>query len=233
MITPVFDGKNLDTLFCLGKVAGIAEPKMSEKGNLTVQVDIEPVGTGKKSRFWMVFLAGVFGKKYKAVGYGQTKSFAENVCRHLAKDKYHGFDPQFSLYGQYTGYAKLHGLCGSPEKWEEVSGTIQDAFTAEGNEYTDDFVSTLHDCLQGLVGTPVGYILKQQVTDSDEVNEKGRFIKIPGNYHEFAGFFFPDEKSIELVNDTIETFNNEEHDRKARKLFDESIPFDTFGATED
>lgn len=233
MIAPVYDGKALNTAFCLGKIAEIAEPKLSEKGNVSVQVDLEPVGTGKKIRFWLVFLQGVFGKKYKAEGFGQTKSFAENVCRHLAKDKYNGFDPTFSMYGQYVGLAKLHGICGSAEKWAEVSGALQDAFEAEGNEYTDEFLSTLHDILQDLVGTNVGYILKQQIIDSDEINEKGRFVKVPGNFYELAGFFFPDEKTIEKINDAIETFNKETHDRRAVKLFDESIPFDTFGATED
>ena len=235
--TKAFTQKVLPTAYCIGTVSEISEPTYKESsGYTTVKFKIAPVGSGKKCMSWMTFYPGALADQKETKN--QKRQFGQNIARVLDKKYYQGYDPRLNDFDQYTGLGKLEGLCGSPEVFDQVSNKVIEAFETAAS--MEDFLPVFHELLEPLVGTKVGYIMKQQFVDSGdtkEVNGKIYAIKIPGQYLELAGMFYPDEKTLEIIDSVVDDYNNRTPsatetypDHKAVKYYTNEIPFDTFAA---
>lgn len=231
-LKPVFDGQLKPTMFCIGTVASVDQAKISEKGYLSAKVNLLPVGTGRKAMTWVVIGPNFLNASFKPQGF-QATMYAENINRHTGKDLYHGFAPGTNPRGQYVGLALLPGLCGSKDVWDEFATKLEQISIDNDHQFSDEFLESFDELMQTLVGNKVGYVLKQQWEASDELNEKGFPVKVPGQFMEVAGMFYLDDETFDKINEAIERWNNTNPAVRAVKLFDETIPFDSYGATEE
>lgn len=231
-----FTSRVLPTAYCIGTVSEISEPTFKPtSGYTTVKFKINPAGSGKKCMSFMTFYPNALNGERE--GKNQQRQYGQNVARILDKKYYQGFDPRLNDFDQYTGLGKFEGLCGSPEKFDEISSAVQAAYVSAAS--MEDFLPQLHELLEPLVGTKVGYIMKQQFVATEEVNEKGYAIKVPGQYLELAGFFYPDAKTFEVIDSVVDDYNNRPPNSKesypehrAVKYYTNEIPFDTYAAGE-
>jgi len=149
-------------------------------------------------------------------------------------------DDQFNLLAspninvQRVGLATLPGLCGSEQVFNEIGRKLQEQFCQTTPE---EFARVVHDTLTALMLTEdhqIGYVLKQQFQSSGRLNEKGYEEKIPGKYYEIAGFFWPTEKAVEMLEKKVEKFNSsaKTYGYKAEMTFALDTPFAS-GASSD
>ena len=134
---------------------------------------------------------------------------------------------------QRVGHATLPGLCGSEEKFAEVTDTLQGLFCSEPDIPT--LAGKVQEVLESLVGTVVGYVMKQQFQKTDQVDSQGKSIYLALKYSEIAGFYYPTEKNIKFLQKKVEQFNGKAKagGYRAQMNFDTDVPFDAQAATTD
>jgi len=121
-------------------------------------------------------------------------------------------------YGKYL-IPTLPGLYG--EELQRVDDLTNELAVIEDD---NERMSTLDADLQTLKGNRVGFFLRQQKTDSkDELDERGRPVKIRTPYYELAGFFTPSHencKALETAFDKANT-NGEQKAKEAGERYSE------------
>jgi hypothetical protein len=224
MLEPIYDGQLRPTLYCIGQVAEVDSAKVSEKGYLSAKVTLSPSFTGRKATTWVIIGPGALNTKNKLTGFAAT-NYAQNVNRALTNDTFFGYSPATNARGQYVGLALLPGLCGSKEKWLEFAEKLEDLSQKNDHLFTDEFIAGFDELMQTLVGKEVGYILKQQWVATEELNERGYPIRVPGEFYEVSGMFYTDRETLEKIQEAVERWNNSDKPFRAVCTFEVGLPF--------
>jgi len=221
---------SMPTLFCIGEVAEIQPTRESKKGTyLVTEFKITPLGAANKEARGYLTWHPDYMKPGYAPSMEKDKGRKMVYDSNIARDS-KGFNPVSTQYkGQAVGLANLQGLCGSAEKFKEVGEELQAAYAAA--ETPDDLVAAFDVIVGKLIGTTVGYCLKQQwvpVEGSD--NGNGYPIRVPGKYYELAGMFYPTKESLEAIEEGVEKAKSYAEKKgnpqpQVYICFDGSVPF--------
>ena len=220
------------TLFCLGKVAAVGEAKMKpETGNVSVRVDIAPLGSAPKSTFWVLLFDGVFSDEKFADNSKLDRNYKANIAQGYPKSvkPLKRYYPGQNSVNQYVGLGKLDGLFNDDAV---LAGHVQNIREAYLSGENDSYLGAIDAMMTETIGRKVGYILKQRFEETDELNEKGYPVKVPGEYYELSGFFPPSDDGIAEVAEVVDAWENLNKPVKALLMFDPTQPFDGSGTEE-
>lgn len=216
------------TLFCIGSIEEVEPTKSSSTGDYYVtKFKIAPAGSANQgAQIWMTW-----HPEFLRPGYNTMKEESRGMKflydSHIIRE-HKGFNVQSSEYGktQNVGLASLQGLCGSEERFGEIATELQQAFTESTEE---NLLEKVDEIFQSLVGTSVGYVLKQQWVKTDAVNDKGYAVKVRGKYYETAGLFYPTEGELEKITKAVERAKAKDASTSCWICFDAEVPFSTAG----
>lgn len=228
------------TLICIGEVASIGEAVHNDGASrgkedyYKIRFELTGNGAHRNPSGTFLFIPEFFSPHYTPRN-EQSKSkkfvFANNIWR----EEHSSFNLLASPNAktQRVGLPNLPGLCGSQDKFNEVGQTLQNDYLTVQDPV--EYARRVQEVLQSLEGTQVGYILKQQFQETGRLNEKGYPDKIPGKYYEIAGFYYPTEENVEMLQDKVAKFNASEktYGYHALMTFSTEIPFDAQVATND
>lgn len=229
------------TLYQVGTITYIKETEVTTSGStFKKQYTLEGEAAAHQAKsYGTLFYHPVFFSKGYSVNSESSKWLKQCFLRHILRpeQKWDNFDPKPGKWyspksNQVVGISFFQAACGSYKNYVNTVDALQEIFlTCNGD---GEFAEKLDEVFATFVGNQVGYVLKQQYEDSEERNEKGFAIPVPGKYYEIAGFFYPDEKGIEKkILKAVEKFNEKPFPAgyKAIMCFDNEVPFSGVGAT--
>lgn len=180
----------LPNIACVGTVAAIADTKVSSGGTYNVTgIAIEPRGGG-------------YGAKFSFLSRPEWFSPTFNPDEEFEGNNSASFVYTRNIQGPPgSGVSILMGLPGS----EDRAGKMVDEIFSSGETQKDEdgnVVAFLADAkLDALIrkyaeGSIVGYVLKQKMEDTGEVDEKNKKIRIRTANYELDRLFYADEASL-------------------------------------
>jgi len=204
------------TQYCVGEIAQVSPTKQSSTGKyLVTHFVINPLGSANsKANVWVTwhpdFLRPGYAPSQESDS-GKKRVYDSNIARDPK-----GFSPNCSSYDQQVGLASLQGLCGSNDKFNEIATELQQAFSESSD--VDSLVEAVDKIFASLMGTPVGYVLKQQWVNCEGgvVNEKGYPVKVRGKYMETAGLFYP---TVEVHKEIMKAIEGAEKYAQKKEVF--------------
>lgn len=197
--------KPMPRLACLGSKIELSEPKVSQSGKFIVQpISISGLGAAPRAR-----LSLLYRPEWLQPG------FRPNELQHVE-----GGDALLFVYRRNIAargeVAHLYGLCACDD--ELYSELAQRLF-----ELKDPHPSNIAEVMQAFFDEKdpvVGYILRQQKSDTGETDENGRKIYVLEPYYEIDSFFKPDKDNLKRLRKRAEKSNG-----RFRVTFDEEVPF--------
>jgi hypothetical protein len=196
-------------LACLGTISDIQPTKVSKKETyLNVEFSMLMEGANRPQKGWLIFRPEYLrALNFKTIEKDRSQNFVyrANIGFDIdAKGKIRADHPQADAfyYGRYL-VPTLVGLYGTDTK--EVDDLTNELATITDDE---ELIATLDAALSTRKGAEVGFFLKQQYVDSkDELNDKGRPVKVRTPYMEFAGFFIPTRENLDKLTKDAEKAN--------------------------
>lgn len=225
----------MPTLFQVGTITNIEKTTLTKKETYFMKkYTLEGEGAarmGKKDGFFL-YLPSFFARGYNVnneENRGTKNIFLSNILR--PENKWTNFDPKPGKFNSQVGISFLQAASGSHENYVRIVDELQEVYASCSSDA--DFAEKLDEIFASFVGNQVGYILKQQYEDSEEVNEKGYPIPVAGKYYEISGFFYTDRDTEKKIRKAVEKYNDKPFPPGYRAImcYDTEIPFSSVGAT--
>lgn len=183
----------LPQLVCVGQVDEVLEAKVSDSGNYCVQpIRLSALGAGRGQTIYFLYRPEWFQEGYKPDSMKEMED---------GKGPYFVYGKMINKRGD-TSY--LRGLAGSQEAFDRLAGILFDLPHVEDNK-TEDYLALVTQTLKEFfesnvdeVGDKVkiGYVLRQERTDTGEKGEDGKKIYILENRYVVNKFFDPTPEAL-------------------------------------
>lgn len=172
------EARPLPTLICVGRVTDVGDAKVSASQNYIVQpISLEACDTGRNIKVYWLYRP-------------EWLDYAFNPANMLKQE---GGKAAHFVYGKNIAsrdnLSVLRGLSGSKEVYGKVCAALVALPKAgdTGGPSMEDVTNVLREHL--VSDTLVGYILEQQLSDTGEVDEDGKKIKIRDNRYQVASYW--------------------------------------------
>jgi len=216
----------MPTLYCIGEIEEIVPTKLSGSEKYFVTYfKVKPLAAAKYgAKVWLTWHPDFLKTGYNTMqeeDRGKKMVYDNNIIRDPKR-----FSAASSPFGknQTVGLANLQGLCGSDEAFGKIGNALHEAYN--NTPEIDDLPTKVDEIFSELVGTTIGYCLKQQWTDSEGVvNEKGYPVKVRGKYYETAGLFYPTKENYVAITTEVEKAKAKDASISCYVCFDDSAPF--------
>ena len=176
----------LPTLVCVGQVGEVGEAKVSESGEYVVQpIKINALGAGKNMTIYFLYRPEWFREGFRP---DELKKLEDGKGKHFVYAK---------MISSRGGISFLRGLCGSQEAFDSLAEelfnleeiTLESVQETFKNFFENNVTETGDKVL-------VGYVLKQDRTDTGEKDEEGHKIYLLENRYNVDKFFEPTEDQL-------------------------------------
>lgn len=214
------------TLVCTGYVSKVDETHPAKSGNYNVTpIHINGIGASLNTTVYLLTRPEWF----EVDGDGRP-SFKPNDLAKVEGGNAMLFVYRKNIAGRGT-VSNLLGIAGNQERYEDLANTL---LTTDGVNEDDGAVVThvLTDKLVAKEGTEafkVGYVLQQQRTKTDEVNEEGKHEYLLENRYEIKDFFEITEEALKKYRKAAEKSAKKAQETGVpvtfKTAFDDGTPF--------
>lgn len=211
--------QRLPTLICLGYVGEVGEAKISKSEYyVTVPVSITALEAGRSTKTY-----------FSVIPEWLTRGF--NPATLDDRKKAEGGNGTAFVYSKNiagkNGLSLLQGVAGSKEKFGQLVGQLVKLPIIEGTDgpALEDIGETLREFLLNNVGADGEpqkflYELKQQATDSGEVDEDGKRIWVLENRYNVQAYYEFNEANVKK-----QTARCAKNPETTKLTFSEGVPF--------
>lgn len=216
------------TLVCTGYVSKVDETNPSKSGNYNVTpIHINGIGASLGTTIYLLTRPEWF----EVDGDGRP-AFKPNDLDKVEGGKAMLFVYRKNIAGRGT-VSNLQGLAGNQDRYEDLADALltSDGITDEdnGGDVITKVLTSKLVAAEGKEAFIIGYVLQQQRTKTDEVNEEGKHEYLLENKYEVKDFFEVTPEALKKYRKAAEKSAKKAQETSTpitfKVCFDEATPF--------